>query len=339
MRNKAEGKRQKAKGFWFQVILHPLSFILCCTLVAFAAHAQQFPSRPVRMIIPFPPGGSTDIYARILAPELSKALNQQVVIDNRPGAGGALGAELAAKAPPDGYTIWIGQANNLAIGPAMRAKNPYDPVRDFAPITLLMKSPQVMVVNAGSPIATIAGLIAAAKANPGKLTYGTAGIGSTGHINGELFNQAAGINITHIPYKGASPAMVDLLGGRITYMATSTASATQFMKEGKIKALATSGLQRTPMLPNVPTVAEAGLPGYEVVSFHGMLAPAKTPRDIIARLNRELLVILKGPEVRKLLLAEGGEIFPSTPEEFAAFLRSEVAKWAKVIKQAGITAE
>jgi len=304
-----------------------------------AGGAGAYPARPIRLIIPFPPGGSTDIYARILAPELAKALGQQVVIDNRPGAGGSLGAELASKAPPDGYTIWIGQANNLAIGPAMRAKNAYDPVRDFTPIALIMKSPQVMVVNAGSPISSIKDLIAAAKSNPGKLTYGTAGIGSTGHLNGELFNQAAGVNIVHIPYKGASPAMLDLLGGRISYMATSTASATQFLKEGKIKAIATSGLRRTPTLPNVPTVAESGLPGYEVASFHGFLGPAKLPREIVSRLNREIVAILRVPEIQKPMLAEGGELAPSTPEEFAAFLRSEVSKWAKVIKQAGITAD
>jgi tripartite-type tricarboxylate transporter receptor subunit TctC len=197
------------------------------------ASAKSYPARPLRFIVPFPPGGSTDIYARIIAPKLSEALRQQVVIDNRPGAGGALGADLAAKALPDGYTIWLGQTNNLAIGPALRSKGTYDPVRDFSPITLLMQAPQVMVVNAGSTITSIKDLIAAAKSNPGMLTYGSAGVGSAGHINGELFNQTAGINITHVPYKGASPAMVDLRGGRITYLATSLASAAQFVKEGR----------------------------------------------------------------------------------------------------------
>lgn len=306
--------------------------------VAMPAAAQDYPTRPLRLIVPFPPGGSTDIYARIIGPKLGEALGQQVVIDNRPGAGGSLGAELAARAPADGYTIWLGQTNNLAIGPALRAKNPYDPLKDFSPITLLMKAPQVMVVNAGSPITSIKELIAAAKKAPGKLTYGSAGVGSSGHINGELFNQTAGIDIVHVPYKGASPAMVDLRGGRITYMATSLASAAQFVKEGKIKAIATSGARRARMLPDVPTVAET-LPGYEVVSWHGMLGPAKMPRAIITRLNREIVAILGTPDVQKMLLAEGGEISPSTPEEFSAFLRSEVSKWSKVIKQAGITAD
>ncbi|MGE5525384.1 MAG: tripartite tricarboxylate transporter substrate binding protein [Rhodospirillaceae bacterium] len=306
--------------------------------VAMPAAAQDYPTRPLRLIVPFPPGGSTDIYARIIGPKLGEALGQQVVVDNRPGAGGSLGAELAARAPADGYTIWLGQTNNLAIGPALRAKTPYDPLKDFSPITLLMKAPQVMVVNAGSPITSIKELIAAAKKAPGKLTYGSAGVGSSGHINGELFNQTAGIDIVHVPYKGASPAMVDLRGGRITYMATSLASAAQFVKEGKIKAIATSGAKRARMLPDVPTVAET-LPGYEVTSWHGMLAPAKVPRAIITRLNREIVAILGTPDVQKMLLAEGGDISPSTPEEFAAFLRAEVPKWAKVIKQAGITAE
>jgi tripartite-type tricarboxylate transporter receptor subunit TctC len=303
------------------------------------AAGQTYPSRPLRFIVPFPPGGSTDIYARIIGPRLADALRQQVVIDNRPGAGGALGAELAAKAPPDGYTIWLGQTNNLAIGPAMRAKNSYDPVRDFSPITLLMQAPQVMVVNAGSPITSIKELIAAAKSKPGTLTFASAGIGSSGHVAGELFNQAAGVNITHVPYKGASPAMIDLRGGRVTFLATSLASAAQFVKDGKIKGIATTGLKRARLMPDVPTVAESGVPGFEVVSWHGMLAPAKVPREIIARLNREIVAILEKPEARDALLSEGGDITTGTPEEFAAFLKSEAQKWAKVIKQAGITAE
>jgi tripartite-type tricarboxylate transporter receptor subunit TctC len=308
-------------------------------LATSAACAQAYPSRPIRFIVPFPPGGSTDIYARIIGPRLADALHQQVVIDNRAGAGGALGADLAAKSAPDGYTIWLGQTNNLAIGPALRAKNSYDPIRDFSPITLLMKAPQVMVVNAGSPITSIKELIAAAKSKPGTLTYASAGIGSSGHITGELFNQTAGVNITHVPYKGASPAMIDLRGGRVTYLATSLASAAQFVKNGAIKAIAITGAKRARLMPDVPTVIEAGVPGFEVDSWHGMLAPAKVPRDIIARLNREIVAILDKPDVRDALLSEGGDITPGTPEQFAAFLKSELAKWAKVVKEAGITAE
>ena len=301
--------------------------------------AQSYPARPIRFIVPFPPGGSTDIYSRILGPRLAEALRQQVVIDNRAGAGGSLGAEIAANAPADGHTIWMGQTNNLAIGPAMRKKNPYDPLRDFSAIILLMNAPQVLVVNAGSPIASMKDLLAVARKSPGSITFASAGIGSSGHICGELLNQAAGIQTTHVPYKGASPAMIDLRGGRVTYLATSLASASQFVKEGKIRAIATTGLTRARIYPDVPTAAESGLPGFEVTSWHGMLAPAKVPREIILRLNKEFRAIVEKPEVRDMLLAEGGEFALGTPDEFAAFLRSEVVKWALVVKRAGITAE
>ena len=301
--------------------------------------AQAYPSRPIRFIVPFPPGGSTDIYSRILGPKLADALKQQVVIDNRAGAGGGLGAELAANAPADGYTLWMGQTNNLAIGPAMRKKNPYDSLRDFSTITLLMKAPQIMVVVAGSPISSVKDLIAAAKKNPGALTFASAGIGSSGHICGELLNQATGVTMVHVPYKGASPAMIDLLGKRVTYLSTSLASAANFVRDGKIKPLATTGLTRARIYPDLPTVHESGVPGFDVTSWHGMLAPAKVPRDIILRLNKEFRQIMDTGDVQKMLLAEGGEIATSTPEEFTAFLKSEVTKWAKVIQRAGITAE
>jgi tripartite-type tricarboxylate transporter receptor subunit TctC len=331
---------KSVRSFGVPVITCGIGLIaISISITPTAAEAQSYPSRPSRFIVPFPPGGSTDIYARIIGPRLADALHQQVVIDNRPGAGGALGADLAAKAAPDGYTIWLGQTNNLAIGPAMRSKNSYDPVRDFTPITLLMRAPQVLVVNAGAPIASIKNLIAAAKLKPGTLTFASAGIGSSGHITGELLNQTAGVKITHVPYKGASPAMIDLRGGRVTYLATSLASAAQSVKDGKIKAIATTGAKRARLMPDVPTVSESGVPGFEVESWHGILAPALVPRDIIARLNREIVAILGKPEVREALLTEGGEITTGTPEAFAAFLKSEVVKWAGVIKESGITAE
>src|SRR5262249_34690614 len=234
----------------------------------------------------------------------------------------------------------IGQTSNLVIVPALRAKNSYDPVKDFAPVTLISKAPSVMVVNADSPLASIKDLVTAAKRNPaGKLTYATAGIGSSSHIAGELFKQTAGIDVTHVPYKGASPAMIDLRGGRVTYMGTSLASAAQFVREGKIRAIATTGAKRARMLPDVPTVAEQGYPGFESTSWLGILAPAKVPRAIIDHLNKEIVAILETPEVQKMVLAEGGETVSGTPEDFAAFLRGELPKWAHVIKRAGITAE
>jgi tripartite-type tricarboxylate transporter receptor subunit TctC len=314
-------------------------FLVAGGIAAVPVAAENYPVRPIRFIVPFPPGGGTDIYARIIGPKLAEALRQQVVIDNRSGAAGALGAELAAKAPADGYTIWIGQTSNLVIVPALRARPGYDPIRDFAPITLISKAPSAMVVNAGAPITSLKELVAAAKSSPGKLTYATAGVGSSSHIAGELFKQTAGIDVTHVPYKGASPAMIDLRGGRVTYMGTSLASAAQFVKEGKIRAIATTGAKRAYLLPDVPTVAEQGYPGFESISWLGMLAPANVPRAIVDRLNKEIVSILKTPDVQKMVLAEGGEITSGTPEDFAAFLKSELPKWAQVIKRAGITAE
>ena len=325
-------------ALWVVVMIGIVPSALAQT--ATPAPAQSYPSRPIRFIVPFPPGGGTDIYARIVAPKLSDLLRQQVVVDNRAGAGGALGAELAARAPADGYTLWIGQSANLTLGPALRKKNSYDPIKDFAPISLLSRAPQVMVVNTDSPLANLKDLVALAKSGPpGKLTYATAGIGSASHINGELFNQMAGVNITHVPYKGASPAMVDLRGGRVTYMGTSLASAAQFIKEGKIRGLATTGAKRAHLLPEVPTVAEQGYPKFESTSFLGILAPANTPRPIIDQLNKAIVAILGQADVQKLVLAEGGELTPSTPEAFAALLRAELPKWTQTIQRAGITTD
>jgi tripartite-type tricarboxylate transporter receptor subunit TctC len=322
----------------------PLALLcsLGALLAAFApaaALAQTYPSRPIRLIVPFPPGGSTDTYARILGPRLADAVGQQVVIDNRAGAGGALGAELAAKAPADGYTIWIGQTANLAIGPALRKNSAYDPVRDFAPLTLVQKASSVLVVSPGSPIKSLKDLITMARKNPKGVTYGSAGVGTAGHINGHLVNLAAGIDMTHVPYKGASPAMLDLQGGRITLMATSIGSSAGMIKQGKIRAIATTGAMRARALPDVPTAAEQGLAGFDVTTWHAMLVPAKAPPQIVTRLNREFVRNLGLPEVRDKLMSEGGEVTTTTPEEAATFIRSEVAKWGTVIKQANITAD
>ena len=311
-------------------------FTLLATIAANAAYAQAYPTRPVRMIVPFTPGGSTDIYARALSPKLGDALGQQVVVDNRAGAGGALGAELAAKSPPDGYTLWIGQTANLAIGPALRKKSPYDPVRDFAPITMVQRATSVLIVSAGSPLKSMKDLIALAKKQPGAVTYGSAGVGTAGHINGFLIGKVAGVDLLHVPYKGASPAMLDLQAGRITLMATSIGSSAGMIKQGKIRALGTTGAKRARALPDVPTVAEQGLTGYDIATWHAILAPAKTPAPIIARLNKELVAILNLPETQEKLSTEGGDPMPTTPDEAAAFIRSEVAKWSKLLKDANI---
>lgn len=312
---------------------------LLMTFGASAACAQAYPSRPVRMIVPFTPGGSTDIYARTLSPKLGEALGQQVVVDNRAGAGGALGAEIASKSPADGHTLWIGQTANLAIGPALRKKALYDPIRDFAPITMVQRASSVLVVSASSPLRSLKDLIAFAKKTPGGATYGSAGIGTTGHINGFLIGKVAGIELLHVPYKGASPAMLDLQAGRITLMATSIGSSAGMIKQGKIRALATTGLKRARALPDVPTAAEQGLTGYDVSSWHAILAPAKTPAPIIARLNKDLVAILRHPDTQEKLSSEGGEVMPTTTEEAAAFIRTEVAKWSKLLKEADIPVE
>jgi tripartite-type tricarboxylate transporter receptor subunit TctC len=316
--------------------------IFCAIFAAFAAagvQAQGYPSRPIRLIVPFPPGGSTDTYARILGPRLAEAVGQQVVIDNRAGAGGALGAELAAKAPADGYTIWLGQTANLAIGPALRKNNAYDPERDFAAITLVQKASSVLVVSPGSPIKSLNDLIAIAKKNPQGVTYGSAGVGTAGHLNGHLVNVAAGIDMTHVPYKGASPAMLDLQGGRITLLATSIGSSAGLIRQGKIRAVATTGAKRARLLPDVPTAAEQGLKGFDVTTWHVMMAPAKAPPQVIELLNREFVRSMGLPEVQEKLMSEGGEVTPTTAREAAAFVKSEVAKWGGVIRKANITAE
>jgi tripartite-type tricarboxylate transporter receptor subunit TctC len=317
--------------------LASISFIFAAA--AGETRSEDYPTRPIRLIVPFTPGGGTDIAARTLAPRFSQGVGQQIVVDNRPGAGGAVGAELAAKAPPDGYTIWIGQTANLAIGPALRKKPLYDPVRDFAPITMIQKSPSVIVVAAASPLKSLQDLIAMAKKNPQGVTYGSAGVGTAGHITGYLISRAAGIDMTHVPYKGASPAMLDLQAGRISLMATSSGSAAGMIRQGKIRALGTTGAKRARLLPDVPTLAEQGLRGFDVTSWLAMLAPAKTPAPYIARLNKELVRVLGLPEIQEKLMTEGGDVTPTSPEEAAAFIRSEVAKWSKALKDADIPVE
>ena len=302
-----------------------------------AAQAQSYPSRPIRWIVPYPPGGSTDTYSRIIGGKLAEGLGQQLVMDNRAGAAGSLGAELAAKAPPDGYTLVLGQDSNMVVGQAVRLKKNYDTLADFAPISLVVRTPQVIVVNDTSPLRSVKDLIAAAKAKPGALTYASAGVAGSSHVLGTFFNMAAGIDTVHVPYKGGAPGMFDLRAGRVSYMITSMVSALNFVRDGRARLLAVTGAKRSHLYPNVPTMAESGFPGFETTLWHGVLAPAKVPREIVVRLNREVVKVLAMPEVQKLLQEEGGVVSPSTPDEFAAFLRADVAKWAKMIKQTGIT--
>jgi tripartite-type tricarboxylate transporter receptor subunit TctC len=288
------------------------------------------------MIIPFPPGGTTDILARIAAQKLSEALGQQVVPDNRPGASGNIGTEVAAKSPPDGYTLVTAPGSTLTIHPSLYAKLPFDPLRDFAPVTILAAVPNLLVVHPSLPVRTVKELIALAKSKPDQLNYASTGAGQSTHLSMELFKYMAGVKITHIPYKGSAPAVTDLLGGHVSLMFDNMPSALPHAKAGKIRALAVSTLKRSPSAPDVPTVAESGIPGFEVSVWFAVLAPAKTSPEIVDRMNKILVKALQSADVREKLSALGAEPIGNTPDQFTAQMKSDIAKWAKVVKAANI---
>jgi len=302
------------------------------------AQAQAYPSKPIRWIVPFPPGGSTDILARVVGQKLTEAWGQQVIVENRGGAGGTLGAAEAARSPADGYTLLMGAIHHT-IATSVYPKLPYDFQKDFAPITVVAIVPNVLVVNPSVPAKTTKELIAYAKANPGKLTYGSAGMGTAHHLIGELFNLRAGTEIVHVPYKGSAPAVADLIGGQVSMMYDTVASCLPHVKSGKLRPLAVATAKRSSALPDVPTIAESALPGFEVTTWFGALAPAKTPPDIVAKLNAEMVKILAMPDVRKRLLEAGAEPVGNTPAEMAAQIKRETEEFAKIVKQAKITAE
>lgn len=306
-------------------------------LIVPAVHAQDssYPKQPVTLVVPFPAGGPTDAMARVLAQKLGDRLGQQVVIDNRGGAGGGIAAELVARAPGDGYTLFFGTTGTMAINPSLYTKLRYDPVKDFAPISLMATTMNVLVVSPQVPARNFAELIALAKAKPGELTYGSAGNGSSNHLSGELFRTAAGIQINHIPYKGSAPAMVDLLGGRLSMMFDTISQQTQNVAAGKVHALAVTGTKRSPLLPNVPTAQEAGLKGYDVSIWYGVLAPKSTPAPVIDRLQREIAAVMATEEMKKRMEADGAEARVTTPSEFAALIKSDTAKWTPVVKNSG----
>jgi tripartite-type tricarboxylate transporter receptor subunit TctC len=302
------------------------------------AASAQYPSRPVRFIVPSAVGGGTDIIARAIALKLSESLGAQFVVENRPGAGQMIGIELAAKAPADGYTILMA-ASTLAINPIMYKAVPYDPVRDFAPITQAATLPNVVVVHPSLPVKSISELIAYAKAHPGQLNFASAGIGTSPQMSIELLKSMAGIDMVHIPYKGTAPGVVDVLAGQVLVMAPNVLTALPHIKSGKLRALAVTSPKRSAALPDVPTVAEAGLPGYDSTQWYGVLAPAGTQREIVARLHGAIARALRDEEVGRRLAADGAEPVGSSPEEFTAFIKSETEKWAKVARAAGIKAE
>lgn len=318
---------------------HMLAAALATTslLASPAVHAQKpgYPSQPVTLVVPFPAGGPTDAMARVLAQKLGDRLGQQVVIDNRGGAGGGIAAELVARAPADGYTLFFGTTGTMAINPSLYTKLRYDPVKDFAPVSLMATTMNVLVADPQLPVKTLGELVALAKARPGELSYGSAGNGSSNHLSGELFRTSAGIRINHIPYKGSAPALVDLLGGRLSMMFDTIAQQTQNIAAGKVNALAVTGPARSPLLPGVPTAQEAGLKGFDVTIWYGVLAPKGTPAAVIDRLQHEIAAVMATDEMKKRMQADGAEARTTTPAEFAALIQSDTAKWAPVVKNSG----
>jgi tripartite-type tricarboxylate transporter receptor subunit TctC len=304
-------------------------------LAAFAAQAQPFPSKPVRLVVPFPAGGSTDIISRTLGQELSEMWGQPVVIENRPGGSTIIGTDIVAKAAPDGYTLLVTPAA-FTIVPSLIDKLPYDPAKDFAPITLINTTPLVAVVNLSVPAKSIRELIALARARPGALNFGSSGSGGSNHLAGELFNAMAGVKIVHIPYKGNAPALTDHVGGHVDLLFNGLTSALPLIKAGKLRPLAVTSLTRSGALPDIPTLDELGLKGFQAVAWNGLSAPARTPKDVIGRINADVLKVIRSPGFVEQLKAEGSDPVGDSPVQFAAFLREETAKWSKVIKFAAI---
>ena len=312
-----------------------LLYAFMLTLAGTLAHAQAYPTKPIRLIVPFPPGGGTDILARLIGTKLTETVGWQIVIDNRGGAGGNIGLQSAAQAAPDGYTMVMGQTSNLAINPSLYSKLPYDPVRDFVPVSLVSASPVALVVSQKSPYKTLGDFVAAAKAKPGQLTFGSPGSGTVAHLTGELFQRTAGIKYVHIPYKGAAQALPDLLGGRIDLYAGSLETAMPHMKAGTIRALAITSLERASAAPDVPTVAESGYKGFEATTWFGILVAKGTPEPIVNRLTTEITKVLQLPDIKQRMAATGGLPVKTGPREFAALLKSDIQRWSRIVKESG----
>ena len=300
-----------------------------------AVASPQYPAKPIRWVVPFPAGGPLDIVARVIGRQLNDAWGQPVIIDNRAGAGGNIGADAVARAPADGYTIVMGALSTHAVNNSLYRKLPFDPVKDFAPVTMISEVPNILVLNPGVPAKSVKELIAYARANPGKLNFGSGSTGSAGHLAGELFKTMAGLDMTHVPYKGSAPAVTDLLAGQLQLMFDNLASALPNVKAGRLRALAVTTLKRSPFVPELPTIAESGLPGFDVSTWFGVMAPAATPKPIIGKLHDEIVRILFLPEVKERLAAMGAEPAGNTPEQFGAFIGSEIVKYAKVVKDSG----
>jgi len=307
-----------------------------CALAPLCSLAQNYPDRPIRFVVPYAAGGTTDLLSRAIAQKLAESLGQAVVPDNRPGAGGNVGAEIVARAPADGYTLLMAPVSPMAINVTLYgSKMAFNPERDFAPVTLVAKVPLVLVVHPSVPARTLQELIALAKSKPGQLNYGSAGNGSSNHLVGEMFKTAAGIDLVHIPYRGGGPGMMALVAGQIDLLVGQVPTVTPMVNAGRLRAIAVSGARRSPALPEVPTMAESGLPGFDATAWYSIVVPAGTPKAIISRLHAELVKILKTPDIRERLISEGADVETSTPEELAAFVRAEIPKWSKAVRDSG----
>jgi tripartite-type tricarboxylate transporter receptor subunit TctC len=303
--------------------------------VAAPAMAQNYPAKPIHLIVPFPPGGGTDLFSRAIAAKLTETLNWTIVVDNKPGAGGNLGVDAAVKSPPDGYTMVMGQTSDLAVNPTLYRKLPYDPLKDLAPVVLVASAPIILVAAEGAPYRSLAEVVAAAKQKPLRLTLATPGNGTVAHLTGVMLQRAAGVELVHVPYKGAAQALPDLLGGQVDLYSSSVSSVIGQIKGGKVRAIAIASAKRSPALPNVPTVAESGYPGFDAESWYGLLMPAGAPPAIVQRVNTEVNKLLSLPDLRERIGAEGGEALGGTTERFAALLKSDLAKWGNAVRQSG----
>jgi tripartite-type tricarboxylate transporter receptor subunit TctC len=317
----------------------PTALLAALCLVAASAGAQTYPAKPVKIIVPFAPGGNVDVTARIIAPALQEALGQPVVIENKPGAAGTIGADFVVRAPADGYTLLMGSNSTFSVAPALNPKNPYSPARDFAPIASIASTPFILVVHPAAPMKTVAELVARAKTAPGKLTMASAGTGSSNHLVGEFFQDLSGTKFTHVPYKGSNPAISDLMGGQVDMHFDQVTSAGNHVQGGKLRALLVTSKERAPMLPDVPTAAEAGFPAFGPINVTGLIAPAGTPREVVALLNAAVNKVLQQPAVREKYAGVGAITTGGTPEQFTAYIAEDLARWTKVVKDANVKVE
>ena len=328
-------RRRHTRG----VVLIAVAAQFCVTAVAYAQVSPVYPVKSIRLVVTFPPGGPADILARAIGQQLTAAIGQQVFVDNRPGANGNIGTEIVAKAPADGYTLLLATAGILAVNPSLHSRLPFDVAKDLAPITLLAANTNALIVHPALPAKSVKEFIALARARPGQLSYASSGTGAASHLAMELFKSTAGIDILHIPYKGAAPGIIDLIGGHVQAMLIGMPAALPPVKAGKLRALAVSSLRRSPVAPELPTIAESGLPGFEVVNWTGMLATGGTSAEIIAKLNQEIVRVLRQADTNEKLASQGFEALGGSPEQFAAYIKTETVKWAKVVAASGARAD